>query len=102
MGKKPFSKKPSGLERSRIKSFENKAGIELDRIGGKKVRNSEREIAEDIPIEETPFEETILYAAPISELVVNMPVTTEKREIKRSFGENFMRGLRNFIRGERY
>lgn len=95
MGKKPFSKRPSGLERSRIKSFENTAGIELKRIGGKKVIRKPKEVAEETQVEEKPYFETVLYSAPVLEIPLKVP------EIKPSIGENFMRGLWNFLRGER-
>lgn len=90
MGKKSYSKRPSGVARSLIKNFENTAGIEPKRVGGKKLREPR---------------ETILYTAPVSELVEDLPVITEtltvRKEVKPFFGEQFMRGFWNFVRGER-
>jgi hypothetical protein len=91
MGKKSYPKRPSGIERSRIKSFENTAGIELKRVGGK----IQRELGEEKPSEEELINETTLYLAPIQEIPIKLS------EIKPSFKEQFMRGLGIFFGRER-
>jgi hypothetical protein len=95
MGKKSFPKRPSGGFRSSTKKFYVTAGIEPVRIGGKKVKNPEDEVIEP-PVDEILTEETVLYKAPVIETSIKVP------EIKSCcVGEKFMRGLWNFVRGER-
>jgi hypothetical protein len=101
MGKKSFPKRPSGGFRSSTKKFYVTAGIEPVRIGGKKVKSPEEDTIEPLVDEIPPYRESVLYTAPIIQALPEEPLLVKKEAKSCSLGENFMRGLWNFMRGER-